>query len=32
LITRVSMSIEDFNPWWRGRKYAEEDPDIARAR
>jgi len=26
------MSIEDFNPWWRGRKYAEEDPDIARAR
>jgi hypothetical protein len=26
------MSIEDFNPWWRGRKYAEEDPDIVKWR
>lgn len=28
----VSMSIEDFNPWWMGRKYAEEDPDIVKWR
>lgn len=26
------MSIEDFNLWWRGRKYAEEDPDIVKWR
>jgi len=32
LITGVSTSIEDFNPWWRGRKYAEEDPDIVKWR
>ncbi|WP_243666226.1 hypothetical protein [Vulcanisaeta sp. JCM 16159] len=22
------MSLEEFNPWWRGREYIDEDPDI----
>ncbi|WP_446753000.1 ATP-binding protein [Vulcanisaeta sp. JCM 16161] len=26
------MSLEEFNPWWRGREYIDEDPDIIRWR
>ena len=24
------MSIEEFNPWWRGREYINYDPDIVK--
>ncbi|WP_252901674.1 hypothetical protein [Vulcanisaeta sp. JCM 14467] len=26
------MSLDEFNPWWRGRERIDEDPDIVRLR